>query len=290
MTTFRVNHKIFDAHFHIGPWGTQSFDGHIITPMPGMGGIVEDHGVGADCAAYFERHGISCGLVVPTYLTNPTAAFGYNTLVLDAITEVETLFGGLWVSPMVDVQELNEKTLAMLPQPKIRALKIASNSWGAAGINPKEWTPQIRHNMESILDAAHRHQLPIQFHTGYLPGSDPLDFEAFMHEYGQAATYHLVHMGEAIAPAFRFVPRFIQWLKLGYDVYTDTSIVPGFGPSWLVHECQQAGIGLDRILFATDTPWGRFPSEYWKVAGIEVAEDVKELIFWRNAQALYNKV
>lgn len=181
---------------------------------------------------------------------------------------------------------MNE-VLAKLPQPKIRALKIASNSWSGIGIHPQDWSVQVRRNMEMILNAAHAHRLPIQFHTGYLPGADPLDFAAFMLEYGDAATYHLVHMGEAIAPTFRFVPRFIEWLKKGYDVYTDTSIVPGFGPSWLIHECLEEEVGLDRILFGTDTPWGRFPSEYWKVEGIEVEESIKEQIFWTNAQTLY---
>lgn len=282
-----VEHNLFDAHFHIGPWGTQTYEGHSITPMPGLGGIVEDHRAGEDCAAYFKRYGIDGGLVVPTYLDDPTVAFHFNKLVMAAVAHVDSLYGGFWVSPMPDVQALNEAVLAQLPQPKIRALKIASNSWPNVGIHPKEWTPQIRRNMEVILEVAQAHSLPIQFHTGYLPGADPLDFDAFMREYGHAATYHCVHMGEAIAPTFRFVPRFIEWLEKGYDVYTDTSIVPGFGPSWLIHECLNEGVGLDRILFGTDAPWGRFPSEYWKVAGIETDDSIKRQIFWENAQALY---
>lgn len=287
-----VNHPVFDAHFHIGPWGTQTYEGYTITPMPGQGDIVEDHASGLDCAAYFNRYGIDGGIVVPTYLEDPTAAFRYNELVITAVNEVENLYGALWVSPMPEVQEENDRTLASLPEllvqsDKIRALKIASNSWQGVGIHPKDWTPQVRRNMDAILHAATSFQLPIQFHTGYLAGADPLEFDAFMSDYGQAATYHLVHMGEAIAPAFRFVPRFLAWIKMGYDVYTDTSIVPGFGPSWLVHTCMQEGIGLDRIFFGTDTPWGRFPSEYWKVAGIEMAADVKQQIFWENARRLY---
>ena len=94
-------------------------------------------------------------------------------------------------------------------------------------------------------------------------------------------------MGEAIGPALRFVPRFIEWLKQGYDLYTDTSIVPGFGPAWLINQLQQHQIGLDRVLFATDSPWGRFPTEYWKIAGLEIDETLRDHLFWENAARLY---
>ena len=97
--------------------------------------------------------------------------------------------------------------------------------------------------MERILATAHTHHLVVHFHTGYLPEADPLHFDAFLSEYGEAATYQLVHMGKAIAPAFRFVPRFIEWIEKGYDVYTDTSIVPGFAPRWLVGELLAEWIG-----------------------------------------------
>ena len=39
-------------------------------------------------------------------------------------------------------------------------------------------------------------------------------------------------------------------LEKGYDVYTDTSLVPGFAPVWLIHELCRKGMEIDRILFA----------------------------------------
>jgi predicted TIM-barrel fold metal-dependent hydrolase len=108
-----------------------------------------------------------------------------------------------------------------------------------------------------------------------------------MAEYGSATTYQFVHMGEAIGPAMAFVPRFIEWIERGCDVYTDTSVVPGFVPNWLVRELLGSGPGIDRVLFASDAPWGRFPCEYWKVEGLEVDDEVKHRIFWENAAGLY---
>ena len=272
----KATHPIFDAHFHIGPYGTQTLAQRTITPI--IAGY--DHATGDDCAAYLARHQITAGLIVPTYLDRQEAAFEYNDLLIDAVEMYPNLYGGLWVSPLPEVEALNKMTLARLPHPKIRALKIASNTWPPFSIDPASWTKQVQRNVEAILSAASAHNLIIHFHTGYLPGADPLEFAAFLAEYGHSATYQLVHMGEAIGPALRFAPRFIEWLKAGYDLYTDTSIVPGFAPAWLIDLLQQHEIGLDRVLFATDSPWGRFPTEYWKVAGLEIDDSLKQRIFW----------
>ncbi len=275
--------RVFDAHFHIGPYGTQTAFGRIVTPIP----AAHDHHAGADCAAYLRRHDLAGGVVVPTYLEDQHAAFAYNRLLLDAVTRHETLYGGLWVSPLPEVETWNREALALLPHPGIRALKMASNTWLPFGINPSTWSTRIRRNVEEILDAAAMHGLVLHCHTGYLPGADPLDFDAFLRRYGDRATYQLVHLGEAIAPAFRFVPRFVEWIEAGYDVYTDTSVVPGFAPGWLLAELDRRNLGFGRLLFATDTPWGRFPSEYWKVEGLDIDEPLKDRLFYENAARLY---
>ncbi len=275
--------RVFDAHFHIGPYGEQAFAEHPITPIPEN----LDHHDGNACRAYLKRYYLSGGVIVPTYLDDQEAAFRYNKLLLDAVAPEHHLFGGLWVSPLPELEIHCGEALAVLPHPGIRALKIASNTWQPYSIAPSSWTARVRRNMEHILEVAAAHHLVIHFHTGYLAGADPLEFEAFMHRYGHAATYQLVHMGEAIAPAFKFVPRFIAWVEAGYAVYTDTSIVPGFGPPWLLQELDRHNLGFERVLFATDTPWGRFPSEYWKIEGLDLDETVKNQLFFDNAMRLY---
>ncbi len=42
------------------------------------------------------------------------------------------------------------------------------------------------------------------------------------------------------------------------QVYTDLTWSIGFAPYWLAAEIDRRGIGGDRILFATDQPWGDF--------------------------------
>ena len=68
-------------------------------------------------------------------------------------------------------------------------------------------------------------------------------------------------------------------MAVKFDVYTDTSAVPGFAPEWLRHEPGQRALAVDRILFASDAPWGCLPSEYWKVKGLEVDDATKRKIF-----------
>ena len=275
--------RIFDAHFHIGAYDEQRYEGRAIRPIPRS----LDHFNGDDCAGYLAANSIKGGIIVPTYLERQSAAFEFNDLVIAAVEKHENLYGGLWVSPLEDLEVLLSEALARLPHPKIKALKIASNTWTGCGINPGSWTVGVRKNVERILEHAAVHNLIIHFHTGYLPGADPLDFDAFLREYGRHARYQLVHMGEAIAPAFRFAPRFIEWIKSGYDVYTDTSIVPGFAPDWLLRLLDENNLDSNRVFFATDSPWGRFPTEYWKVEGLKISEEEKAGIFFDNAVRAY---
>ena len=273
--------RVFDAHFHIGPFGLQTISSRSIRPI--------DAGLDspANCSEHLDEHGLAGGVIVPTYLEDQTVAFDYNHLLLETLAEDNRLIGGLWVSPLEEIRPLCTAALKMLPHPGIRALKIASNSWAPYSIDPTTWTRAMRMQMEQILEAAAHHSLVIHCHTGYLPGAEPLAFEVFMREYGQRAAFQLVHMGEAIGPVFDFVPRFIEWIKRGLGVYTDTSLVPGFGPPWLLAELDRHNLGFDRVLFATDTPWGRYPTERAKLDIPGLAPDILSRLLWDNACALY---
>ncbi len=275
---------VFDAHLHIGAYGEQVFAGRTIAPIP----AALDHTDGAACSSYLDRHGLAGGVIVPTYLDDQSAAFGYNRLVIDAVAHDPRLSGGLWVSPLDELQGLTEAALVSLPLPGIRALKMASNTWRPHGIDPSSWTRSMRRTMEYILETAAAHRLIIHFHTGYLPGAEPEAFDRFMAEYGAAARYQLVHMGEAIAPAFAFMPLFAEWIERGYDVYTDTSIVPGFAPAWLLETLDRRNLGASRVFFATDAPWGRYEAEYAKIIAATDNPLLRRQLLYQNAATAYN--
>ena len=95
-------------------------------------------------------------------------------------------------------------------------------------------------------------------------------------------------MGGSAGGHFAFVPRFIKWLKEGYDFYCDTSFCRGFGPAWLMRKMNKIyPEGMDRILFASDNPWGMFESEFWRIESINCRNEIKQKIFYNNAKHLY---
>ncbi len=276
----KVSRKIFDAHFHVGNWGQREYFGYQITP------IIKEHNDYKDCKAYLEKYDITLGLVVPTYLNQQEINFGYNELIVECVEKVENLYGGLWVSPLAEDVDFTRKTIESIENPKIKVLKMSAGTWGKYSFDPAIWNLNFQENIEYILHQAHQKGLVLQFHTGS-GNSDPLYIDKFMDHYGKEGTFHFIHMGESTAEILKFVPRFINWVKKGYDVYTDQVMAPTFGPQWLLHELQKLENAVERMLFGTDSPWSSFESEYWKIEGLEIPDRIKEKIFWENAATLY---
>jgi uncharacterized protein len=96
-----------------------------------------------------------------------------------------------------------------------------------------------------------------------------------------------VHFGGGVSGHIRLVPRFLDWVEQGYRVYTDTTWAVGFGVRWLLTEIERRGVGADRVLFASDEPWGDFWREYYKIAGQPVSEELKNRILHQNFEDLY---
>ena len=63
----------------------------------------------------------------------------------------------------------------------------------------------------------------------------------------------------------------------------------GFGARWLMTEIERRGVGEDRVLFASDEPWSDFWSEYWKINGAPVSDELKRRILHQNYEELYGE-
>ena len=81
--------------------------------------------------------------------------------------------------------------------------------------------------------------------------------------------------------------RFFDWITAGKQVYTDLTWSIGFAPYWLAAEQVRRGIGSDRILFATDQPWGDFAGEYHRMMEALGDQELTELSFHGNVERLY---
>lgn len=126
--------------------------------------------------------------------------------------------------------------------------------------------------------------LPVLFHAGWDPISpDQIHCTPAMisrlHEKMPELTIIAAHLGG------NRMPDEVERRLVGQDVYLDVSLAPSFC-EFAQFERIVKGHGPSRILFATDTPWSSAPeTEEW-VRRLDIPEEDKERIFWRNAAGL----
>ena len=69
-------------------------------------------------------------------------------------------------------------------------------------------------------------------------------------------------------------------------MWLDTSYVLNKIPSELLIRMFEKH-GFDKILFASDTPWGEQKSFVQTLENLDISEENKEKIFYKNAQHLF---
>ena len=125
------------------------------------------------------------------------------------------------------------------------------------GHRPGLHSPQL----DRIFDVAGQHDLVVHVHTS--PGGTPptsTRSAAWSTWYARPVAVHLVHFGGGMSGHIKLVgSRFFDWIGRGKRVYTDLSWAIGFAPA-LAGRGDRAGaaLGHDRVLFASDQPWGDF--------------------------------
>lgn len=119
------NKTIFDAHSHIGKFGIQSMRGKKVEPFQGR-----EVSNAEEQKSYMEDMGISKVVVVSHYVPDQKVPFEvYNPIVLDVVSKLKNVYGGLWVSPLAENIKLTRKVLDSLPIEKIKVLKMSADSW-----------------------------------------------------------------------------------------------------------------------------------------------------------------
>jgi predicted TIM-barrel fold metal-dependent hydrolase len=99
---------------------------------------------------------------------------------------------------------------------------------------------------------------------------------------------HLVHLGGGVSAHIKLIgSRFFDWIEAGKQVYTDTSWAVGFAPRWLVKEIERRGIGQDRLLFASDEPWGDHVGELARLRAAAGDGELADMILRDNFMTLY---
>lgn len=282
MTSERVPRQVIDGHSHIGGMAAWKFYDLKEPVKP----TVYEFATTADYMAHLDRRGVERGLVIPNYgIPVQDQPFGLNPLVLDALQDQDRLCGALWVSILPQNRERTLEALKHAGEQRIVALKTTFLLGGNP--NPETWDAETTELAEACFAAAEQHDLVFHLHTSPGGASDISNFIPLVERYGKRVKLYLVHFGGGVSGHIRLVPRFLDWVEEGYQVYTDTTWTVGFGARWLLTDIERRGVGHDRVIFASDEPWSDFWGEYYKVAGQPVGTELKDRILYQNFEALY---
>jgi uncharacterized protein len=279
----KLNRKVFDVHNHIGEMEGWKYYG---AEQPLNPTVFSDNDRRSKIAM-MDDLGVARSIVLSNYgVPVPTQAFGLNPVVLEACAKPDArILGGIWFSPMLKMKEENEKAMKLAGEKGIKVLKatcLLGGTW-----NPGEWDPETKAMWESIIATCERHDHVFHLHTSPGGGSDVSNAIKFVREYGKRVKVHVVHCGGGVSGHIKFIPEFLRLIKEGFKVYTDATWSVGFAGRFLLSEIEKNGVGADRVLFASDEPWSDFWGEYYKIEGAECSEELKNNIFWANAEKLY---
>lgn len=273
-----MRQPVSDAHRHIGVLPSYPFyGGPPIQPDVSAAASV------ADLTAALDSDGIERALVLPNYgVPDPDVAFGLNHLALEAAQKDDRIRCGLWVSPLASDAARNDGALALAGTDGVAALKTSF----LLGGHPTD--AGCLEQLDRIFTTAAAHNLTVHIHTSPGAASDVDQVGTLVERYARDVRLHLVHLGGGMSGHLKLIGgRLFDWIERGLQVYTDTSWAIGFAPLWLAREIDRRGIGHDRILFATDAPWGDFAGEHARLRAAAGDGELAEHVFSTNFSALY---
>lgn len=282
MTPDRVPGRVIDGHSHIGAMNAWKFYDLKEPVKP----TVYDFATGKDYVRHMDSLGVERALALPNYgIPVQAQPFSLNPLVLDTVQANERIRGGLWVSFLPQNREMTMEALRNAGEDGIVALKTTFLLGGNP--DPRTWDDETREIAEACFRAARDNNLVFHFHTSPGGSSDVSNFIPMVETYARDTKILLVHFGGGVSGHIRLVPRFLDWVQQGYQVYTDTTWAIGFGVRWLLAEIERRGVGADRVLFSSDEPWSDFWGEYYKIAGQPISSELRNRIMYQNFEALY---
>jgi len=268
-----------DAHRHLG----------VLPAYPFYGGppVSADTGARATIAeliADMDAERTDRARVIPNYgVPEPDIAFSFNELGVEAAAADDRIRAALWVSPKAADAGRTAKALALAAERGVRALKISFLLGGRPG------DPDCQPQLDTIFAAARRHNLVVHVHTSPGAASDIDEIGTLVDRYGDMTAIHLVHFGGGMSGHMKLAgSRFFDWIAAGKRVYTDLSWAIGFAPRWLAAEIDRRGLGHDRVLFASDQPWGDYAGEFAKLSAVTGDGELARAVFGGTFARLYD--
>jgi len=271
--------RMTDAHRHLGVMPAFPFyGGPPVNPDTKARATIDE------LIADLDAEGTERALVIPNYgVPEPEHSFAFNDLVLEAASKHERLSAALWTSPRPQDAEMTDKALKMAGERGVKALKLSFLLGGQAD------DPESLVQLDKIFAVAKEHGLIVHIHTSPGAASDIDKIGQLVDRYADEIPIHLVHFGGGMSGHIKLLSgRFFDWIEQGKKVYTDMTWSIGFAAHWLTKEIDQRGIGADRVLFATDQPWGDFEGEYHRMVAATGDEELTRMVFHDNFERLYS--
>ena len=270
---------VHDAHRHLGVLPAYPFyGGPPVNPDSSARATVKQ------LLADLDAEGTERALVIPNYgVPDPAVAFSFNDLVIEAAQADDRIRAGLWVSPRPEDAERTDQALALAGEEGVRALKLSF----LLGGNPT--APECRPSLDRIFARAEELGLVVHVHTSPGGTSDIDQVGNLVEWYADRVPVHLVHFGGGMSGHIKLAgSRFFDWIAAGKRVYTDLSWAIGFAPYWLAREIERRGAGHDRVLFASDRPWGDAAGERARMTAATGDGELGDRVFHDTFVALYD--
>lgn len=269
-----------DCHRHLGVLPAYPFYGG-----PPVRADTTARATVSELFADLDREGVERALVIPNYgVPDAAVSFAFNELVLEAAAKDDRVSAGIWCSPRQQDAEATAAALALAGEPGVAALKISFLLGGSP--DDEACRPQL----DAIFAAARRHDLTVHVHTSPGGSSDIDRIGALVDAYADEVRLHLVHLGGGMSGHMKLLGgRFFDWVAAGKQVYTDTSWAIGFAPRWLAAEVDARGSAADRVLFASDEPWGDLVGELARLEAAVGDGELARLAFTDSFDRLYSR-
>jgi predicted TIM-barrel fold metal-dependent hydrolase len=264
-----------DAHRHLGVLPAFPFYGG-----PPVSPDTTARATIAELIADLDAEGTERALILPNYgVPDPAVAFGFNELVVEAAQRDDRIRCGLWVSAKDADAERTAQALRLAGEDGVRALKLSFLLGG--GVEDP--------GLEPIFATAREHRLVVHVHTSPGAASDIDQVGKLVEKYADEVAIHLVHFGGGMSGHVKLIgSRFFDWVAAGKQVYTDLSWAIGFAPRWLAQEIDRRGLGHDRVLFASDEPWGDHAGESARLRAVVSGTELSQAVFHTTFDKLYS--
>ena len=264
-----------DAHRHLGVLPAYPFYGG-----PAVSPDTTARATIAELIADLDAEGTERALILPNYgVPDPAVAFGFNELVVEAAQRDDRIRCGLWVSAREQDRERTAAALKLAAEDGVKALKLSFLLGGSVD-DP---------GVATVFDAAREKNLVVHVHTSPGAASDIDKVGQLVDRYADDVKVHLVHFGGGMSGHIKLIgARFFDWVAAGKQVYTDLSWAIGFAPRWLVAEIDRRGLGHDRVLFASDEPWGDHAGELARLSAAVDGAELSQLVFQTTFDKLYS--